>query len=127
MFLVPSLGIKEAYVGDARAFSVAQGIFLISWFLLTVLFLVAALRTNIAILAVLGCLAIAFLLLSVAQFILTTHPTAAVRVNRAGGAFAIICALLAFYAGGAGIMREETTWVRFPLGELVVQKTEKRG
>lgn len=121
MFLIPSLGIKDAYAGDERAYTVAVGIFLISWFLLTSVFFIGALKTNIVILSVLGCLALAFLLLAVAQFVAVTHPTAAVRTNRAGGAFAIICALLAIYAGAAGIMLPETTWVRFPLGEIPVR------
>ncbi|ODA75940.1 hypothetical protein RJ55_08581 [Drechmeria coniospora] len=128
MFLVPSLGIKEAYAGDARAFSFALGIFLILWCFLTLIFFIAALRTNIAILVVLGLLVLAFFFLSIAQFILTSNPTAAVRVNRAGGVFAVICALAAFYAGSAGIMTEDTTWVRFPLGEFKYtpkQKAEK--
>lgn len=118
MFLVPSLGIKEAYAGDDRAFSFAVGIFLILWCFLTLLFFIAALRTNIAILVVLGLLVLAFLFLSIAQFISTSHTTAAIRVNRAGGVFAVLCAFSAFYAGGAGIMTEATTWVRFPLGEF---------
>ena len=128
MFIVPSLGIRDAYGTDERAYSVALGIFLISWCLLTLLFFIAALRTNIAILAVLGCLAIAFFLLALAQFIKVPHPVGAVRVNQAGGAFSIITALLAFYAGGSGIMREETTWVKFPLGEINVEvkPVEKR-
>ena len=118
MFLVPSLGIKDAYAGDARAFSFAVGIFLILWCFLTLLFFIAALRTNIAILVVLGLLVLAFFFLSIAQFVSSSHPVGAVRVNRAGGVFAVLCALSAFYAGGAGIMTESTTWVRFPLGEF---------
>lgn len=82
----------------------------------------AALRTNIAILAVLGFLALAFFLLSVAQFIATTHPVNAKRVNQAGGAIAVVDALCAFYAGSAGIMRPETTWIRFPVGEIASPK-----
>lgn len=120
MFMVPSLGIKDAYAGDARAYSFALGIFLIAWCFLTVLFFLAALKTNIAILLVLGCLAIAFFFLSLAQFLSTSHPHAAINVNKAGGAFSVICAMLAFYAGAAGIMTEDTTWVRFPLGEINV-------
>ena len=127
MFIVPSLGIRDAYHGDARAFSVAMGVFLIAWCLLTILFVIAALRTNIAILAVLSTLALAFFRLALAQVLQVPHPVAAVRVNRAGGGVSIICALLAFYAGGSGIMREETTWVSFPLGEINVKKpVEKR-
>lgn len=130
MFLIPSLGIKAAYGGDMRAFSVHLGIFLILWCLLTVIFFLAALRTNLAILGVLGCLAMAFLLLAIAQFIMTTHLTAAIRVNRAGGAFAIICALLALYSGASGLMVEDTTWLRFPLGEIpygVKEKAKSKG
>ncbi|MCO5603718.1 hypothetical protein L7F22_057869 [Adiantum nelumboides] len=83
MFMIPSLGIREAYAGDDRAYTVAFGIYLIAWCLLTQIFLVAALQTNIAILLVLGCLSMAFFLLDIAQFISANHATAAVRVNRA--------------------------------------------
>ncbi|KHN97156.1 Gpr1 family protein [Metarhizium album ARSEF 1941] len=118
MFMIPQLGIKEAYKGDDRAFSFAVGIFLILWCFLSLVFFIAALRTNITILVVLGLLTLAFLLLSIAQFISTTHTTAAVRVNRAGGVFTVLCAFAAFYAGSAGLMTPATTWVVFPLGEF---------
>lgn len=121
MFHVPSLGIKEAYQGDERAFSFALGIFLIVWCFLTLIFFVAALKTNVVILLVLGTLALAFFCLSLAEFLTTSHHTAAVRVKRAGGVFSCVCALLAFYAGSAGIMTEDTTWVKFPLGEIDVR------
>ncbi|GJN71500.1 GPR1/FUN34/yaaH family protein [Purpureocillium lilacinum] len=118
MFLVPSLGIKEAYAGNERAYTFALGIFLILWCFLTLIFFIAALRTNIAILVVLGFLFLSFFFLSIAQFIATSHATNAVRVNRAGGVFAVFSALAAFYAGSAGLMTPATTWVRFPLGEF---------
>lgn len=118
MFLIPSLGIQNAYAGNERAFSVHLGIFLMLWCFLTIIFFVGALRTNIAILGVFFFLTMAFFFLAVAQFIQTTHPTAAVRVNRTGGAFAVIDALIAFYAGAAGLMTAATTPVRFPLGEF---------
>lgn len=118
MFLIPSLNIKGAYAGDARAFSFAIGIYLILWCFLTLLFLIAALRTNWTIIAVFFFLVLAFLFLSIAQFIATEHPQASINVNKAGGAFTIICAFIAFYAGGSGLMIEETTFVRFPLGKI---------
>lgn len=118
MFLIPSLNIKGAYAGDARAFSFALGIYLILWCFLTLLFLVAALRTNWTIISVFFFLFLAFLFLSIAQFIATEHPQASINVNKAGGAFTIICAFIAFYAGGSGLMTEETTFVRFPLGKI---------
>ena len=118
MFMIPGLGIREAYGNDSRAFSVHVGLFLIAWCFLTLVFLLSALRTNIAILAVFGFLTLAFFLLAIAQFIQVTHPTAAVRVNRAGGAMAVIDAFCAFYAGAAGIMTPATTMLSLPLGEF---------
>ena len=120
MFLIPDLDIVGGYKGDARAFSFAVGIYLIVWCFLTFVFLVAALRTNWSIITVFFFLVLAFLFLSLAQFTLTEHPTASVRLNKAGGAFSIICAMAAFYAGSSGLMVEETTFVRFPLGAIDV-------
>lgn len=118
MFMIPGLGIEDAYKGDAHAYSFALGIYLILWCFLTFIFLVAALRTNWSIVSVFFFLVLAFLFLSIAQFIQTTHPTASIRVNKTGGAFAVICAFLAFYAGSSGLMLEETTFVRLPLGPI---------
>ncbi|OGM47458.1 GPR1/FUN34/yaaH family protein [Aspergillus bombycis] len=118
MFLIPSLDIKGQYNGDERAYTFALGIYLILWCFLTVLFLLAALRTNLSIILVFFFLIIAYLLLSIANFIATSHPEQSVKVNKAGGAFTVICAFVAFYAGSSGLMVPETTWVRFPLGEI---------
>jgi succinate-acetate transporter protein len=119
MFLLPYLGIEAAYKGDERAYTFALGIFLILWCFLTFLFLVAALRTNIAILCVFFFLTLAFFFLSVANFTATEHATASLRLNKVGGAFSVVCAFCAFYAGASGLMIPETTFVRFPLGEIV--------
>jgi uncharacterized protein len=127
MFMIPSLGIEQAYAGDTRAYSFAIGIFLIMWCFLTLVFLVAALRTNIAILSVLFFLVLAFFFLALAEFTLTSHPTASTNLNKTGGAFSVICAFLAFYTGAAGIMQPETTFVTFPLGLLTppAEKTNR--
>ena len=120
MFLIPYLGIEAAYSGDKRAYTFAQAIYLILWCFLTCLFLVAALRTNIAILALFFFLVLAYFFLSLANFIATEHPDTSLRVNKVGGAFAVTCAFCAFYAGASGLMVPETTFVRFPLGEIPV-------
>ncbi|PHH85851.1 hypothetical protein CDD83_11089 [Cordyceps sp. RAO-2017] len=126
-FLIPAFGIRQAYRGDERAYSVALGIFLILWCFLTLVFFVAALRTNLVVLLVLGLLAAAYFLLAVAQFVSTTDAAAAARTNRAGGVFAVLSALAGFYAGSAGLMTEDTTWVRLPLGELAYAPRQRRG
>ena len=118
MFLLPYLGIEAAYKGDKRAYSFALGIFLILWCFLTLLFFIAALRTNVAILLVFFFLTLAFFFLSLANFLSTEHATASLRLNKAGGAFTVVCAFFAFYAGASGLMIPDTTFVRFPLGEI---------
>ncbi|KAL1954774.1 hypothetical protein VTO42DRAFT_722 [Malbranchea cinnamomea] len=118
MFQIPSLGIRASYRGDDHAYTFALGIFLILWCFLTILFFIAALRTNLTILTVFFFLALAFLFLSLGEFMTTLNEPVAVRLNKAGGAFTVICAFAAFYAGAAGLMLPETTWVRFPLGAI---------
>jgi hypothetical protein len=122
MFLIPGLGIKDAYAGDARAFSFAVGIYLLAWCFLTGVFLIAALHTNWSIIAVFLTLTLAFFFLSIAQFIATEHPNASIGVNKTGGAFAVICSMAAFYAGASGLMVPETTFVRFPLGAIAARQ-----
>ena len=120
MFSLPEIGIKAAYKGDMRAYSFAIGIYLIMWGFLTFLFLIAALQTNVAILLVLFFLFLAYFFLSIANFTLTEHPTPSLLLNKPGGAFAVCSAFFAFYAGASGLMVPETTFVRFPLGEIPV-------
>jgi uncharacterized protein len=125
MFLVPSLNISGAYGTDKRALSFAIGIYLILWCFLTLIFLIAALKTNMAMIGVFFFLTLAFLFLSIAEFISTEHPTSSIRVNKAGGAFAVVCASFAFYAGSEGLMLKETTFVRLPLGGIPRRDVEK--
>lgn len=121
MFLIPALDIEGAYQGDKHAYTYALGIYLIIWCFLTVVFLFAALKTNLTIILLFFTLILAFLLLSIANFIATSHPAQSVRVNKAGGVMTVICAAVAFYAGASGLMVSETTWVRLPLGEIPVE------
>lgn len=118
MFLIPGLGIEDAYKGDVHAYTFAIGIYLILWAFLTFIFLMAALRTNWSIVSVFFFLTLAFLFLSIAQFIETSHPKTSININKTGGAFAVICAFCAFYAGSSGLMLEETTFIRLPLGAI---------
>lgn len=118
MFKIPSLDIAGGYNGDTRALTVAVGIFMCAWGLLALIFLVAALRTNLVIIVIFGLLALAFILLGSANFMITTSPDTAISVNQAGAAFAVIDAILAFYAGASGLMVPETTFIILPLGEI---------
>lgn len=118
MFLTPSVGIKAAYKGDMRAYSFAVAIYLILWCFLTLVYLLAALRTNIAIIVVFTTLVLAFFFLSIAHFLMTLHPSASVALNKTGGAISVVCAASAFYAGASGLMLPATTFIRLPLGAI---------
>lgn len=118
MFFLPTVNIQSAYGGDERAYTFAVAIFLILWCFVTVIFLLAALRTNLAIISVFATLVLAYFFLSLANFLATSNPDAAVKVNKAGGSFAVICAFCAFYAGASGLMTPETTFITLPLGVL---------
>jgi len=111
MFMIPSLGIEAAYKGDMRAYSFAIGIYLILWCFVTLIFLIGALRTNVAIVATFFFLTLAFFFLSLAQFLLTENSKQSVRLNKTGGAFAIICAATAFWAGIYGLYSKDKTFV----------------
>uniref|UniRef100_A0A060SY23 ARAD1A17248p n=1 Tax=Blastobotrys adeninivorans TaxID=409370 RepID=A0A060SY23_BLAAD len=120
-FLIPFFGIAEAYgktEAGARALSFALGIFMTIWCFLTLTFTIAALRTNIAILATLGTLTLAFLMLGLGEYLKTLNPTSSMHCEKAGGAIAVVCAMCAFYAGAAGIMLPQTTFVTLPLGAV---------
>lgn len=104
MYLIPYLLIQAVYSGErSREYTFTIGIYLVLWCFLTLLFLIAALRTNVAILPGFVFLVSAFLLLSIANWIATEHPNSSVNVKKAGGAFAVICAFCAFYAGSSGL------------------------
>ena len=124
MLLVPSLGIHEAYAGDERAFTFAIGIFLIAWCFLTVIYLLAALRTSYAVISILCFLTLALFFEAISAFITTSYPGASIAADRVGGVFSVLCAMVAFYAGASGIMSEETTMIRLPLGVIGWSKPE---
>ncbi|EGC48717.1 Gpr1 family protein [Histoplasma capsulatum var. duboisii H88] len=118
MFMVPSLGIKNAYVGNQRAYSFAMGIYLLFWCVLSIMLLVASLRTNYVTIGVFVFLVLAFFFLSLSKFIETSSMANAVRLNKVGGACTFLCGLGAFYMGASGLMVPETRFVRLPLGMI---------
>lgn len=110
MIFVPGSGILNAY-HDEKELSNAIGLYLIVWFMVTVMFTVPVLLRNLAFTVLLSTLAIAFLLLAIAEF--TGMPS----LTKAGGVFGIITALSAFYVGISGLLAaDEHALIRLPLG-----------
>lgn len=96
--LLPGTGIAAAFDGDADMLGDAIGIYLVVWSIITVMFLIVALRKNLALIAVLAILALTFLVLGIAEF------TGNSAVARAGGILGVIPGFGAVYIGLADLL-----------------------
>ncbi|KAJ6559546.1 GPR1/FUN34/yaaH family-domain-containing protein [Mycena capillaripes] len=107
---IPSSGILAAYP-DPDELASALGIYLIAWLMLTIFFLLAVIRKNIAYTALLSSLSVAFACLAAGEF------SQSLKVTKAGGVFGIITALIAYYIGISEMLAaERRAIVTLPLG-----------
>jgi succinate-acetate transporter protein len=118
MFLIPSLGIKDAYVGDDNAYSFSVGIYMIMWCFLTLIFLLASLKSNIANILLFIFLFLSLLFGSLANFVFTINTVVSIGLFKSSGALSVICASFAFYIAASGLISLETTYFKLPLGDL---------
>lgn len=142
---IPGSGIIGAYAGSRAQLSNALGIYLITWFIATFIFLweliffrcsdlngilfrLAALRTNIASIVLFSSLSLTFILLAVGQSLINpvlsdpdkkaAHFSNNVTTSKAGGAFGIVTALVAYYAGAAQLFTKQDSYLTLPIGNL---------
>ncbi|CAD6888740.1 unnamed protein product [Tilletia controversa] len=108
--LIPSTGITSGVPSDELAS--ALGIYLSGWFIFTFIMLIASFRTSIALVALFFFLDITFALLFIAEF------TGNGNITKAGGAFGILTAAIAFWAGASGLWTPDTTFIALPVGDL---------
>ncbi|KAI5305624.1 methylglyoxal reductase (NADPH-dependent) gre2 [Ascosphaera pollenicola] len=119
MFMIHDLDLQgNFYKDDNHAWTYQIGVYLLAWSFISWMFMAASLKTSPPTVAIFFTLALTFLFLSIANFISTHNALASLRLNKAGGAMCVVCGMISFYAGGAGIMKPETTFVRFPQGRL---------
>jgi uncharacterized protein len=95
-FVVPELPPSTAHQ--------ATGLYLLVWAIFTVYMTAAALKLNVAVLAVFACLSLTFILLAAGEFGESTG------VAKAGGWLGLVTAVLAWYASFAGVTN--STWKR---------------
>jgi len=108
--LIPGTGVLGAYADETELHN-ALGMYLIVWFMVTVMFILPVMRRHTAFTVLLSILSVALLLLAVAEF------TGMAVITKAGGVFGIITSLVAYYIGVSEILAaEETAFVRVPLG-----------
>ncbi len=96
-FVVPHLPATDAYK--------ATGLFLLAWTIFTAYMIVAAIRVNLAVLAVFVLLTLTFLFLTIGAF-----DTSSTTFTKIGGYLGILTAIAAWYASFAGVVN--STWKR---------------
>lgn len=116
---IPQFGITAAYEGDEGMLADALGIYLASWFIVTFIFFIASLRSSIALSSLFFFLDITFLLLFVSEF------TGSSAVHKAGGAFGLLTAAIAYYIALSGMLTKDTSHFTLPVGDLSRASTPK--
>ncbi|KAF9259001.1 Gpr1 family protein [Marasmius fiardii PR-910] len=111
---IPGAGIQAAFATEEE-FHNAVGVYLMTWFFITLFFLAAVLsKRNIAFTILLMLLTVAFLLLAIAEF----NPDPAIR--KAGGVFQCCTALAALYIGVSELYSAEPVpLMKIPQGILL--------
>jgi succinate-acetate transporter protein len=114
LILLPVAGIQSSF-SNGGEFSNAYGLYLIVWFMISVIFLISVVRRSISFSVLLLFWALTYLMLAIAQF----RPTHARGLNDAGGAFAFVSAVVAFYVGLSQLLSAEmATLFPMPLGHV---------
>jgi len=112
LILIPGTGALAAYT-DPHELDSALGIYLITWFMVTFFFFIAALRKNLGFITMFFLLWLTFLLLAVNAF------TGKVGLQKAGGIVGLVTALVAYYNGLSILLAaEESPIFRLPLGVI---------
>jgi uncharacterized protein len=110
IILWPSSGVLAAFSDPSEEAS-AIGIFLATWFMVTFLLFIVALRKSLSFILLFGFLTLTFLLLAIAEF------TGMTIITKAGGGFGVITAFIAYYIGLSELLAAEDMAVaRLPLG-----------
>lgn len=110
---IPGSGIAAAYK-DPSEFESAIGIYLITWFIVTFMFLIASLKKNISFIALFFFLTMTFLILAIGSF------SGNAAISKAGGALGIVTAFIAYYAGLSELLASDSI-VALPLGQVSKQ------
>ncbi|EIN03478.1 hypothetical protein PUNSTDRAFT_56213 [Punctularia strigosozonata HHB-11173 SS5] len=109
---IPSTGILAAYADVPDQLHNALGLFIITWFIFTILMLIAALRLNVGFIVMLVFLAATFLLLAIAEF------QNSLAITKAGGVIGLITSFMAYYCAMAELLKPEDSWFTLPMGNI---------
>lgn len=101
---IESFGIIDAYADEPEQLANATGLFLIGWFIFTMLMTLMAVKSTVMFLSLFIGLDFTFLLLAIANF------TGNAAVSKAGGVFAIIAAVSGWWCAFAGTANKQNSY-----------------
>lgn len=113
LFFLPTVGLLSYFSLDTAALNHGLGMLFLCWTICIGVLLICALRANLLMMGVLGLLALAYLFLMIGEFAGGNMPLLVV-----GGAFAIICALVAWYAALASLLAASRSTIRVPMEQM---------
>lgn len=106
---IPGFGILEAYsTAAAGVLDQSLGIYLLGWTLFTGILLIASHRSNMGLVSLFFFLFITFILLTAGKF------NNSITATKAGGAFGVITALIAWYNALCGLLTKESSYFVLP-------------
>jgi len=113
LIFIPGTGVLDSYTGaTAPQLGDAVGFFLMVWFIVTFIFLIASLRSTVALVALFFFLDMTFMLLMIGAF------TGKANATKAGGALGIVTAFIAYYAGASALITHDNSFVILPSGSM---------
>ena len=94
------------------------GLYLATWFIFTFIMLVASFRSSVGLVSLFFFLDLTFLLLAIGHLVGDGATTTAAMTVKAGGAFGIVTAAIAWYVGANGLLTPDTSFFTLPVIEL---------
>lgn len=111
-FYIPQFGVVAAYAENPAMLENALGLNLCVWGVVTILFIIASQRSSVALLCTLAVLTVDLFTLAAGHF------TRSQKCFIAGGVMGIIVAILGAYIGLAGLLTDDFSPFRIPVGDL---------
>ncbi len=113
VIFIPGFGILAAITKNMGTFHATVGIYLLGWTIFTALLVIAALRTNLALILVLFVLTLTFLALAIG-WLAGGSPGNGTTWIQLGGWLGIVTAILAWYTALAGMLAAGKSMFQLP-------------
>lgn len=112
LMYIPAADVFTSYGDDKAALSQSLGYYLLGWTIFTGIMLIASHRSNIGLIVLFFFLFITFILLTAGKL------QGSLNLNKAGGYFGIITAVIAWYNALSGLLTKESSYFTLPIGRI---------